>query len=146
MATNFYENMGAYEKLSFLSLIVREHCKKTHFTLVHYVLSGKSKKDLAEFKKLSLVNDQFELHYKSLVTKYGYQLEGRTEGVAIVTPDELLAFTKAYELQKVELKKEIEMLTLLGAAKELIKPVESDLLVWATFHKEFYEQVQSFKE
>jgi len=146
MATNFYENMGSYEKLNFLSLVVREHCKKTHFTLVHYVLSGKTKKDLAEFKKLSLVNDQFELHYKSLVTKYGYQLEGRTAGVAVVTPDELLAFTKAYELQKAELKKEIEILISVGTSKEIIEPVENDLLVWATFHKDFYEQVQAFKE
>jgi len=150
MAANFYENMGFYEKLSFLSSVVQAHCKKTHFTLVHYVLEysrdNKSKKQLEDFKKLSLVNNDFEFNYSSFVKKYGYQLEGRTGGVAIVTPDELLAFTKAYELQKDELKKEIAVLTGIGASKQVIEQVENDLVVWATFHKEFYEHIQIYKE
>lgn len=150
MAANFYENMGVYDKLKYLSFVVAEHCKKTHLTLVHYVLCGadgkKSKKELEEFKKLSFVNDEFERNYNSIIKKYGYQLEERTDGVAVVTPDELLAFTKAYEIQKAEIKKEIDLLTSLGVSKDRIKAVENDLLVWATFHKEFYEHIQQFKE
>lgn len=150
MATNFYGNMGHYEKLSYLSSVVKHHCKKTHFTLAHYVLNAsrenKSKQYVKDFDKLSLVNEEFEFNYDSFVKKYGYQLEGRTGGIAVVTPAELLAFTKAYELQKEELKKEIVILTGLGASKKIIEKVENDLVIWATFHKEFYEHIQIFKE
>jgi hypothetical protein len=138
-----------YEKLRYLSLVVREQCKKNHITLVFYVLSrakGKQTKEkMAEFQKLSAVNDALERNYNAIFSKYTRQLEGRPDSEAVVTPDELLAFTKAYELQKDELKKEIEMLTFMGASNSLIEPVEQDLLTWAQFHSEFYTYIQEYK-
>lgn len=98
-----------YEKLRYLSLVVREQCKKNHITLVFYVLSrakGKQTNEkMAEFQKLSAVNDALERNYNAIFSKYTRQLEGRPDSEAVVTPDELLAFTKAYELQKDELKR-----------------------------------------
>lgn len=138
-----------YEKLRYLSLVVREQCKKNHITLVFYVLSrakGKQTNEkMAEFQKLSAVNDALERNYNAIFSKYTRQLEGRPDSEAVVTPDELLAFTKAYELQKEEIKKEIEMLTFLGASKSLIEPVEQDLVAWAQFHNEFYSYIQEYK-
>lgn len=138
-----------YEKLRYLSLVVREQCKKNHITLVFYVLSrakGKQTNEkMAEFQKLSAVNDALERNYNAIFSKYTRQLEGRPDSEAVVTPDELLAFTKAYELQKDELKKEIEMLTFMGASNSLIEPVEQDLLTWAQFHSEFYTYIQKYK-
>ena len=100
---------------------------------------------MAEFQKLSAVNDALERNYNAIFSKYTRQLEGRPDSEAVVTPDELLAFTKAYELQKDELKKEIEMLTFMGASNSLIEPVEQDLLTWAQFHSEFYTYIQEYK-
>lgn len=138
-----------YEKLRYLSLVVRDQCKKNHITLVFYVLSrakGKQTKEkMDEFQKLSAVNDALERNYNAIFLKYTRQLEGRPDSEAVVTPDELLAFTKAYELQKEEIKKEIEMLTFLGASKSLIEPVEQDLVAWAQFHNEFYSYIQEYK-
>lgn len=138
-----------YEKLRYLSLVVRDQCKKNHITLVFYVLSrakGKQTNEkMAEFQKLSAVNDALERNYNAIFSKYTRQLEGRPDSEAVVTPDELLAFTKAYELQKDELKKEIEMLTFMGASNSLIEPVEQDLLTWAQFHSEFYTYIQKYK-
>lgn len=138
-----------YEKLRYLSLVVREQCKKNHITLVFYVLSrakgNQTNEKMAEFQKLSAVNDALERNYNAIFSKYTRQLEGRPDSEAVVTPDELLAFTKAYELQKEEIKKEIEMLTFLGASKSLIEPVEQDLVAWAKFHNEFYSYIQEYK-
>lgn len=139
-----------YDKLQYLFLVVQDQCKKNHISLVYYVLNrskGKeSKKFLDSFKKLSAVNDDFEKNYKSIFAKYRYQVEGRTGGEAVVNPDELLAFTKAYELQKAEIKKEIEMLSALGASNSLLEPLEQDLLTWAQFHMDFYEHIQIYQE
>lgn len=145
MTTNFYD------KLQYLGFVVRDTCKKNHFTLVNYVLiRGKgedkqSKHYFNQFKQLSNVNDTFEQNYKSIFSKYTKQLYPDAGQESVVTPDELLAFTKAYELQKAELKKEIDMLVLLGASKDIIEPIEKDLLEWAHFHSTFYEHIQVFK-
>lgn len=125
------------------------NAKKNHITLVFYVLSrakgNQTNEKMAEFQKLSAVNDALERNYNAIFSKYTRQLEGRPDSEAVVTPDELLAFTKAYELQKEEIKKEIEMLTFLGASKSLIEPVEQDLVAWAKFHNEFYSYIQEYK-
>lgn len=143
-------NADYYEKLRYLSLVVLDQCKKNHITLTFYVLSrakGKQTKEkMADFHKLSAVNDALERNYNSIFSKYTRQFEGRPASEAVVTPDELLAFTKAYELQKEELKKEIEMLTFMGASKALIEPVEQDLVAWAQFHNEFYTYIQKYQE
>lgn len=138
-----------YDKLRFLSLTVHEHCKKNHSSLVYYVLiqakNGKSKK-IAEFEKLSAENNDFEKHYDSIFKKYGYQLEQWTGGIAIVNANELLAFTKAYELKKEEIKKEHEQLRMLGASKETLALLDDELVEWAKFHSEFYEHIQKYQE
>lgn len=142
-------NLDFYEKLRYLSLVVRDQCKKNRITLTYYVLSrakgNQYQKYLAEDKKLSAVNDAFEKNFNAIFSKYTRQLEGRPDSEAVVTPDELLAFTKGYELQKAELKKEIEMLEFMGASKSLIEPVEQDLAAWAQFHNDYYNYIQQYK-
>lgn len=138
-----------YDKLRYLSLVVREQCKKNHITLVYYVLSrakgDQDKAMLAEFKRLSSNNDEFEKNYNSIFSKYTRQLEGRPASEAVVTFEELLAFSSAYQLQKAELKKEIEMLAAMGASKELIEPIEEDLVTWTNFYNDFHAYIQEYK-
>lgn len=139
-----------HDKLTYLNAVIQAHCKKTHVSLIYYIHSqvkgGKDKKKMAEYEKLSASNNAFERNVKSISVKYGLQLERRTGGVAVVTPDELVDFTKAYEIQKAELKAESELLRSMGASSDTLERIEKEIVEWAQFHNEFYTHIQQYKE
>lgn len=132
------------KKMQFLELVVRDHCKSIHISLVCYVMNPKrDKKSMAEFYNLSGINDTFEKNVKSIFRKYFLNLEGRTD--VVVTNDEFNAFTQAYHLQKDLLKKEFENLQLLGVSKEALTVLAVDIDDWAAFYRDFIEKASSFK-
>lgn len=134
------------KKMQFLELVVRDHCKSIHISLVCYVMNPKrDKKSMAEFYNLSGINDCFEKNVKSIFRKYFLNLEGRTGVDVVVTNDELSAFTKAYHLQKDLLKKEFENLQLLGVSKEVLSRLAVDIDDWAAFYRDFIEKANSLK-
>lgn len=135
-----------HKKMQYLELVVRDHCKSVHISLVCYVMSPKKdKKSMIDFHNLSAVNDALELNVKSIFRKYIRNLEGITGRDVVVTNDELNAFTKAYYLQKELLKKEIETLQFLGASNEVVSRIEVDIDDWAKFYRDFIEETKTFK-
>jgi len=135
-----------HKKMQFLELVVRDHCKSMHISLVCYVMNPKrDKKSMVDFHNLSALNDGFEQSLKSIFRKYGRNLEGRTGVDVVVTDDELNAFTKAYHLQKDLLKKEFENLQLMGVSNEVLARLEVDIDDWAKFYRDFIEEAKSFK-
>jgi acyl-homoserine lactone acylase PvdQ len=135
-----------HKKMQFLELVVRDHCKSMHISLVCYVMNpNKDKKSMAEFHKLSALNDGFEHSLKTIFRKYFRNLEGKTGVDVVVSNEELNAFTKAYNLQKDLMKKEFENLTLLGASEDALDRLEVDIADFAAFYRDFIEEVQDFK-
>lgn len=135
-----------HKKMQYLELVVRDHCKSVHISLVCYVMSPKKdKKSMIDFHNLSAVNDALELNVKSIFRKYIRNLEGITGRDVVVTNDELNAFTQAYYLQKELLKKEIETLQFLGASNEVVSRIEVDIDDWAKFYRDFIEETKTFK-
>lgn len=144
MKTSFYARMSHYEKLNYLTNLVKDECKKIHVSLCVYVQPLKKIKDgVSEFERLIEVNNAFEQNVCMISFKYGRHLEGQTGPTVEITDDEMNAFTRAYHLQKEALKHEIETLKQLGA-DDAIKFVDADLIVWLSFLKEFQPLMLTF--
>lgn len=142
-------NTDFYEKLRYLSLVVGDHCKKTHISIVCYVLSkakNKKSKKMAEFDALFASNNLFEHNYNVIIKKYIYQLEGKTGDNCVFTSDELSAFTKAYELQKNEMKNEYDNLSSMGASKDTLQLIDDEIAEWTQFYSDFNEHAKNFKK
>jgi len=126
---------SAPEKLRLLEKIVQDHCNHTDYTLQCYV-SGDDKQSVIDFESLRQSNHSFEASFKSFVKKFGYHLEGNS---VAVTDDELNAFTKAYNIQKLDAKRSIESLTMLGADRKYINVVENKIVSNKKFLSDFIQ-------